>query len=86
MEKAGKLSLAEQFLPPCLSSEQTQAQRRGPLCIYFVPIRGLEIAKDLSSLSVRDAAVRLKPVPSTPFREVECFKPPNQCFTRYPKV
>ena len=68
MEKAGKLSLAEQFLPPCFSSEQTQAQRRGPLCINWVSIRIHQIAKDLSSLFVRDAAVRLKPIPGALFR------------------
>ena len=43
----------------------------------------LEIAKDLSSLFVGDAAVRLKPIPGALFCKFEFFKPPNQWFTRY---
>lgn len=85
MEKASKLPLAEQFLPPCLGSQQAQAKRRGALCIHGVPVPTRQISKDLPGLFVGDAAVSLKPIPGTRLGEVEFFKPPNQRFMRYAK-
>ena len=69
MQQAHELSLAQQFLPPCLRGHQAEPQRCRVPGFRATDIRDAPIAQDFARVVIGDAAVTLKPVPGAGLRQ-----------------